>query len=164
MKAILIAATAALAFTTPLAAQSFDPDRRIETFTRDDLMLVLDELGASYEENDDRRNIDIKFANTLMADALLMACVDADTETDCYGTSILATFAASEEKSTADILEAINEFNLRQNFGRAYIDPEGTISLRMYIISDGGILMGNYGSQIELFVAAAERFAGYLYD
>ena len=164
MKAFLAAATVAMAFTSPIAAQSYDPDRRIETFTRADLKAVLDQIEASYEESEERRNIEIVFANTLKADALLLACEDEDTESECFGTSILATFSPNEGTSDATIMEAINEFNLRQNFGRAYIDPEGTISLRMYIISDGGILMENYALQIGLFVSAAERFAGYLYD
>ncbi len=61
------------------------------------------------------------------------------------------------------MLDAINTYNRMENFGRAYLDEDGTISLRMYIIADGGITMENYRSQIALWVSSAEDFFGYLY-
>jgi hypothetical protein len=72
-------------------------------------------------------------------DALLLACEDEQTKSRCYGSSILATFTAEDGTTTEQVMAAINTYNYSENFGRAYLDPEGTISVRMYIIADGGI-------------------------
>ncbi|QUL38579.1 YbjN domain-containing protein [Erythrobacter sp. JK5] len=156
------ALSAALALALGTAAQAQDSDT-IQTFTKADFTQALDAVGATYDVHDDRRNIDISFGNGLKADGLLMACDDNETESNCYGTSILATFSAPTGADDASIAKAIGEYNYRENFGRAYLDPEGTISVRMYIISDGGIVRENYSRQIELWATSLGDFIGYLY-
>lgn len=163
MKTIIMGLALALGLGTLAQAQAFDPDRRMTHFTPEAIETTLDELGAKHSGYDDRPNIRIEFANKMIADALLMACEDQAASTNCRGTSILATFE-KPEKSDAAIQSAVNQYNYNKNFGRAYIDPDGVISLRMYIISDGEITMENYRIQIELFAVSAEDFFTYLYD
>lgn len=152
----------AAGMATIAQAQSYDAERELDYFTTGALKATLAELDASTSDREGVPNISVEFDNGLKADALLMACDDQDTATNCLGTSILATFARPENVTGAQIAAAINEYNFRQNFGRAYESPQGEISLRMYIIADGGITMDNYRSQIGLFAVSAERFAGYL--
>ena len=160
-RSFLFAATAALA--SP-AAPALAQDDLIEVFTRDELHAALDYNGATYAPNEDGRTVDVTFDNSIKANAAVMACDDEATETNCYATSILSTFSAPEGKSAEDIETAINSFNYRKNFGRAYLDPNGTVAVRIYIISDGGIKPVNYATQIGLWAMTLEDFVGYLYE
>jgi hypothetical protein len=158
----MMAAAALAAGTMGGAAQAQDSDT-ITVFTRADFERALKNLNATFEKTEEYRNIDITFEGSILADGLLMACEDAETEKNCYGTSILATFEDPPGADRAKILEAVNTYNYSENFGRAYIDPEGVIAVRMYIIADGGITRENYESQISLWVSSLNSFFGYLY-
>ncbi|MEL6876619.1 MAG: YbjN domain-containing protein [Pseudomonadota bacterium] len=135
----------------------------LQSFTRADLKEALVANGATHEDAETGRNISITFNGGIRGDGLLLACEDEETERGCYGTSLLATFSAKEGTSPEAVTAAINEYNYRENFGRAYMSPDGTISVRLYIISDGGITKENYARQIGLWVASLEDFFGYLY-
>jgi len=143
---------------TPAMAQ----DALLESFGRADLVAALEANGATYEELADSRSINVTFATGIYANALLLSCADDALEFECFGTSLLATFNR-EDRSEEQIAEAINTYNHRQNFGRAYVDPDGTVSVRLYIIADGGISRENYRRQIELWEDSLNDFFGYLY-
>lgn len=153
-----ILAAAVLALTTTTAqAQS------LQHFTRADFERALVEAGATITTEDPKsERIDFEFEGGVIADALLLACEDNVAKTKCLGSSMLATFEP-EGKTREQVIEAINTYNYKENFGRAYLDPDGTISLRMYIIADGGISRANYSSQIGLWFASVSDFFGYLY-
>lgn len=161
-KSIMFAA-AAVFLTTPATAQTYDDERRLEAFSRADLIATLNQLEAETTDRENSRNIQIEFANGMKAEGLLTACGEATDETACLGTLIHATFSAPENALPTAVLDAINTYNARENFGRAFLDENGTISLRTYIIADGGITMENYRRQIELWVVSAADFFGYLY-
>ena len=148
--------------TTMAQAQTFQAERKLEQFSTGALKATLAELGATTTDQEGVPNIAVEFASGLKADALLMACQDEATSTGCLGTSILVTFARPEGTTGATIAAAINEYNYRQNFGRAYESPTGEISLRMYIIADGGITMENYRQQLGLFSISAAKFTEYV--
>lgn len=164
MKAVILGTLLALGASTAASAQSYNPDRELNHFTRSALKATLTELGASATERDGKPNISVEFSNGLKADVLLMACDDQDTSNNCLATSILATFAAPSNGTSEHVREAINRYNGTQNFGRAYLTDAGTITLRTYIIADGGVSMSNYRSQMGLFAISAKKFAEYLYD
>lgn len=165
MKTIPLAIAAMLlGLATTANAQTYDENRRLDHFTRSAFMATLDRIGATYEENEGTRNITITFKNGMIADGLLLACEDETTSTDCLGTSILVTFDRPDDVTDPQLLIAINKYNYRQNFGRAYIGPDDTITIRMYIIADGGITMGNYAAQLSLFSVSAAKLANYAYE
>lgn len=153
-----ILAAAILAMTTTTAqAQS------LTHFTRADFERALVEAGATITTEDPKsERIDFKFEGGVIADALLLACEDNVAKTKCLGSSMLATFEP-EGKTREQVIEAINTYNYKENFGRAYLDEDGTISVRMYIIADGGISRTNYANQIGLWFASVSDFFGYLY-
>lgn len=142
----------------PAMAQGSD---MIGTFSHSDLEIALGANDAKWEAIPDDNSINVIFSNGLHANAALMACENPDTLENCYGTSILATFSPPENASPAVIAEAVSAYNYRQNFGRAYVDPKGNLSVRIYIISDGGITRENYRRQIELWSMSLEKFYGY---
>jgi hypothetical protein len=53
-------------------------------------------------------------------------------------------------------------YNYRKNFGRAYLAPDGRISVRLYLIADGGITMDHYRRQIGLCAISAQKLPGYV--
>jgi hypothetical protein len=160
MRSMILAAgvAAAMAFTgTAASAQT------LQHFTRADFEQALRDAGATITSNSQSERIDFTFDGGITADALLLACEDDAARTRCLGSSLLATFEADDGQTPEQVLEAINTYNYRENFGRAYVDPQGTISLRMYIIADGGITRANYSSQIGLWFASVNDFFDYLY-
>ncbi len=162
MRSTIVAAAAALALLgTPAHAQTTQP---LKQFTRADFEKALTDAGATITPSEtpgDR--IDFTFEDGVLADGLLLACDDAEKKTKCLGSSLLATFTPADGAKPDQIQEAINTFNYRENFGRAYLDEEGTISVRMYIIADGGITRENYSRQIALWFNSVIDFFGYLY-
>lgn len=161
MRSIILAAAAVLALSGG-AAQAQTKDT-LDTFSRADFEQALRDAGATIKSNADSQRIDFTFEGGVMADGLLLACEDEQAKTKCYGSSMLATFTANEGTTPDQVMEAINKYNYLENFGRAYLDPEGTISVRMYIISDGGITRENYSRQIGLWFNSVLDFFGYLY-
>ncbi len=162
MKAIILGTLLAVCASTAADAQSCNASTRIDTFTTSALRATLAELGATTEDRDGVQNMTVRFSNGLVADALLMACEDQATSTNCLGTSILASFATPKDATPEQVREGINEYNYRQNFGRAYVSPNGTIQVRLYVIADGGITMENYRQMIGLFARSAAKLPGYI--
>ena len=163
MKAFVLGAVLACGMVSGANAQANSSDRPMTQFTRSALLSALSGIDAETEEQSGKPNISVTFDNGLMGDALLMACEDQQTSRNCLGTSILVTYETPDDATPAKVREAINEYNYRQNFGRAYLDPDGQISLRMYIIADGGITMANYKRQLALFSLSAAKLPDYVY-
>ncbi len=161
MRSTILAAAAALALgSTAAQAQSA---QTLSHFSRADFERALTEAGATITSAAGSERIDFTFEGGVTADALLLACEDEATRTRCLGSSMLATFEADPGTTPGQLMEAINKYNYNENFGRAYVDNEGTISVRMYIIADGGITRENYRRQIGLWFASVVDFFGYLY-
>lgn len=157
MRWMILAAAALALSTTSAQAQS------LQHFTRADFERALVEAGATITTEDPKaERIDFEFDGGVIADALLLGCEDNVAKTKCLGSSMLATFEA-EDRTAEQVMQAINTYNYKENFGRAYLDEDGTISVRMYIIADGGITPANYSSQIGLWFASVSDFFGYLY-
>ena len=163
MKSFVLGAVLTLGLVTGANAQTNSAERPMTQFTRSALISALQDIDATTEEKSEEPNISVTFENGLKADALLMACSDQQTSLNCLGTSILMNFETPDDATPAQVRDGVNEFNYRQNFGRAYVDPNGQISLRMYIIADGGITPANYRRQLELFSMSAAKFPGYVY-
>ncbi len=162
MRSTILAAAAAIAFLgTPAQAQT---TQTLTQFTRADLEQALTDAGATITPSETPvERIDFSFEDGVLADGLLLACEDAEKKTKCLGSSLLATFTPADGATPEQIREAINNYNYRENFGRAFLDEDGTISVRMYIIADGGITRENYSRQIGLWFTSVIDFFGYLY-
>jgi Putative bacterial sensory transduction regulator len=161
MRWTILAAAAMLGALGSGAVQA-QSAQTLQHFTRADFERALRDAGANITTSEDPQRINFTFEGDVAADALLLAC-DEGTQNNCLGSSMLATFTADEGTTADQVMAAINAYNYNENFGRAYIDDEGTISVRMYIISDGGITRENYSSQIGLWFGSVVDFFGYLY-
>ena len=161
MRWMILLAAAVLAVSGPLGTSAAHA-QTLQNFTRADFETALRDAGAEIVQGEDPQRIDFTFEGGVTADALLLAC-DEGTQNNCLGSSLLATFTADEGTTDAAVTKAVNEYNYNQNFGRAYVDPDGVISVRMYIIADGGITRENYRRQIGLWFSSVVDFFGYLY-
>ncbi len=162
MRSKILAAAAAI--TCLGSAAHAQTAQTMQHFTRADLESALREAGATITATDTvSQRIDFTFNGGVNADALLLACEDDKLKTKCIGSSLLATFTPDDLQTPEQIGDAINTYNYKENFGRAYIDPDGTISVRTFIISDGGITRANYSRQIGLWFASVTEFFSYLY-
>jgi len=164
MRKFIIAAAAAFALAGPGTAARAETATVLKTFSRAEFERALRDAGATVapaQPESDR--IDFTFDDGVIADGLLLACEDETKKKKCLGSSLLATFTPADGMTAEQIQAAINTYNLNENFGRAYLDEEGTISVRMYIIADGGITRENYAGQIRLWFASVLDFFGYLY-
>ncbi len=161
---ILAAAAAAIAMLTASAPAQAQSTQTLEQFTRADFERALREAGATIAPPDQpSEHIEFNFADGVLADGLLLACEDEAKKKKCLGSSLLATFIPADGATPEQVQEAINTYNYRENFGRAYLDEEGTVSVRMYIIADGGITRENYARQIGQWFNSVIDFFGYLY-
>ena len=160
MKYLSATLLASALFAAPVAAQD---QTLIQHFTMDEMKRALNGVDATYVPASNERSLNVTFASSLKANALIMACADEEAFRDCYATSILALFDPPEGATPEQINAAINQYNYNENFGRAYIDEEGDISVQMYIISDGSITRENYRRQIELWEYSLQDFTTYLY-
>lgn len=161
MRWTILAAAAAMVALGGGAAQA-QSSQTLQHFTRADFEQALTEAGATITAGEDPQRVNFSFEGGVLADGLLLAC-DEGTQDNCLGSSILATFTAEDGATVEDVNAAINAYNYNENFGRAYIDDEGTVSVRMYIIADGGITRDNYSRQIGLWFSSVVDFFGYLY-
>ncbi|MFO6447471.1 YbjN domain-containing protein [Erythrobacter sp. NE805] len=164
MRSTRLAAAAAIAMLALGSAAGAQNKGALQKFTRADFERALTEAGATIKTPEEpSEHIDFTFEDGVIADGLLLACEDEATQKNCLGSSLLATFSPQDGATPEQIQDAINTYNYRENFGRAYLDPEGTISVRMYIIADGGITRENYARQIGLWFNSVLDFFGYLY-
>ena len=155
-----LGASLSVAMTSPAFAQD---NRIISNFSRADVISALTKIGATYDESSGDRSINIVFQNGMKANVLLLACESEEPEVDCRGASILANFRRPRGASDMQVQAAINEYNYSENFGRAYVDPDGVISVRLYVISDGGISFENFYRNMSLWERSLGDFTGYLY-
>ncbi|PLK24999.1 hypothetical protein C0V72_03045 [Porphyrobacter sp. TH134] len=158
----LIAATAMVLLPTSAHAEE---TRALDHFTRADLEQALRAAGATIAPTQAQgQRIVFTFSEKVTAEAMLMSCEDEQREVKCLGSALLASFAADENRTTEQSINAINLYNYNENFGRAAMGPDGVISVQMYIIADGGITPANYSRQMELWFTSATNFYNYLYE
>lgn len=157
-----LAAATAMAL---LATSAHAEDQLLrDHFTRADLEQALRAAGATIAPTQAQaQRIVFTFSEKVTAEAMLMSCEDEQREVKCLGSALLASFAADENRTTEQSINAVNLYNYNENFGRAAIGPDGLISVQMYIIADGGITPANYSRQMELWFASATNFYNYLY-
>ncbi len=160
MRCTILAAALSLAVgSTAAQAQA----STLSHFTRADFERALTESGASITSAAGSERIAFTLHGGVTADALLLACGDDKTKTRCLGSSLLATFQADADTTRERKIEAVNKNYYKENFGRAHIEPDGVIAVRIYMIADGGITRENHATQIGMWFALVVDSFGYLY-
>jgi hypothetical protein len=97
------------------------------------------------------------FPNNRRAVVSLLSCT-ADGSA-CKALGMQSSWAPPANVPRAQLAEAIERFNQRYSFSKAYITPQGRPALQRYLTADFGFIRGDLAINMLVFAEQAERFA-----
>jgi hypothetical protein len=120
---------------------------------------VLTQIGARFVRRGtaERPALDVTFPNNRRAAILFGNCERAGAA--CKAISIQALWNRPEAAAAARLPAAIQAFNQRYAFSRAYLTADGRPALQRYLTADYGFIRGNLAVNLLVFANQAERFA-----
>ena len=126
----------------------------LPAFTLGTIVPVLDAIGARYERSDGG-GVRVTFRNGRVAVLSLSSCETRG----CKALSI-QSFWKPATPFPADRLDAaIEKFNQRFAFAKAYVTADGRPSLQRYLTADYGFIRGDLAVNLLVFADQAERLA-----
>ena len=119
---------------------------------------VLAAIGARYQRSGSaaRPELLVSFANDRKAILMLSAC---GTGGSCKALSIQSYWTPIANSSPERTAEAIQTFNRKYAFAKAYVAPDGRPALQRYLTADYGIVRGNLAVNLLVFAQQADQFA-----
>jgi len=155
---ILLAASAAAQ-----AQQRFNPaapeNRQVRaTFSYATVEPVLAQIGARFERRGtaDRPVLQVTFANGRRAAILYGSCERQGAA--CKAISIQAVWNRPPGLAPERLAAAIQSFNQRYAFARAFVTTDGRPALQRYLTADYGIIRGNLAVNLLVFANQVDRF------
>jgi hypothetical protein len=137
------------------------PENRqvLPTFNYATVESVLAQVGARFVRRGtaERPALDVTFPNNRRAAILFGNCERAGAA--CKAISIQALWNRPEGAAAARLPGAIQAFNQRYSFSRAYLTADGRPALQRYLTADYGFIRGNLAVNLLVFANQAERFA-----
>jgi Putative bacterial sensory transduction regulator len=163
-----LSASLLLLATAPLAAQPATPpwnpaapeNRQVlPTFAYATVEPVLTQIGARFERRGtaERPALQIVFRNGRRAAILFGSCERGGAA--CKAISIQALWARPAGVTPERLAAAIEGFNQRYAFARAYVTADGRPALTRYLTADFGFIRGNLAVNLLVFSNQTERFA-----
>ncbi|HYI63977.1 MAG TPA: YbjN domain-containing protein [Allosphingosinicella sp.] len=161
---ILLAAGAgaATAQTTPAPARfnPASPENRqvLPTFNYATVETVLTQIGARFERRGtaDRPILQVTFANGRRAAILYGSCERQGAA--CKAISIQAVWNRPAGATPERLGSAVQSFNQRYAFARAFLTADGRPALQRYLTADYGIIRGNLAVNLLVFATQVDRF------
>ena len=161
---LLACAGAAEAQTPPASSPArFNPaapeNRQVlPTFSYATLEAVLAQVGARFERRGtaERPVLIATFANNRRAAILFGSCERAGAA--CKAISIQAVWNRPPGLAPERLAAAIQSFNQRYAFARAFITTDGRPALQRYLTADYGIIRGNVAVNLLVFANQVDRF------
>jgi hypothetical protein len=119
---------------------------------------VLSAIGARYQRSGSaaKPELLVSFANNRKAVLMMNAC---EGESGCKALSIQSYWTPIANSPAERTAQAIDGFNQRYAFAKAYIAPDGRPALQRYLTADYGILRGNLAVNLLVFSRQADQFA-----
>lgn len=161
-----IAGTALLAFalTGAAAPTRWNPrapenNQLLPAFSHATVAPVLDSIGARYSRTGGAANpgFNVTFANGRKAVLSLGAC-NADGS-GCKSLSMQSSWTRIANSPMPRVAEAIQRFNQRYSFGKAYLTEDGRPGMQRYLTADYGFIRGNLAVNLLVFANQIDRFA-----
>ncbi len=120
---------------------------------------VLTAIGARYQRagSQGKPQLLVSFANDRKAVLTLSACDPQGTA--CKGLSIQSYWTKPANLPVQKAGEAIEEFNQRYAFAKAFIADDGRPALQRYLTADYGFIRGNLAVNLLVFSRQADQFA-----
>jgi hypothetical protein len=137
------------------------PENRqvLPTFNYETVESVLTQIRAQFVRRGtpERPALDVTFPNRRRAAILFGNCERAGAA--CKAISIQALWNRPAGPAEATLPAAIQGFNQRYAFSRAYLTADGRPALQRYLTADYGFIRGNLAVNLLVFANQAERFA-----
>lgn len=164
MRLILIILIVVSAIGTPAgAAPRWNPKapenaQMLPSFSYGTIEPVLVAIGARYQRSGsaDAPQLLVSFANDRKAVLALSACDGAGA---CKGLSIQSYWTPIANSPPERTARAIDAFNQRYAFAKAFIVEDGRPALQRYLTADYGFLRGNLAVNLLVFSRQADQFA-----
>jgi hypothetical protein len=168
VKTLLLASALAASLAAPAAAQAparWNPkapenDQLLSTFNYASVESVLTAIGAKHQRAgsaDKQPVILAQFSNGRRATIVLSAC-DGDGSR-CKALTIQSYWTRIARSPTEKTRAAIDSFNQRFSFAKAFVGNDGRPALQRYLTADYGFVRGNLAVNLLVFATQAERFA-----
>ena len=137
------------------------PENRqvLPTFNYATVETVLTQIGARFERRGtaERPALTVTFANGRRAAILFGSCERAGAA--CKAISIQAVWNRPAGATNERLGAAVQAFNQRYAFARAFLTAEGRPALQRYLTADYGIIRGNVAVNLLVFANQIDRFA-----
>lgn len=161
--AVILAAGAALVGAVPATAQVAPPrwnprapenNQLLPAFSYATVASVLDAIGAKHQRAGAR--ILATFPNNRKATLVLGSC-NADGSA-CKALGIQSHWTRIAGAPPERTAKAVESFNQRYSFSKAFIAADGRPTLQRYLTADYGFVHGNLAVNLLVFANQAERF------
>jgi len=137
------------------------PENRqvLPTFNYGTVESVLTAIGARFARRGtpDRPALGVTFPNNRRAAILFGTCERQGAA--CKAITIQALWERPAGAAAARLPAAIQAFNQRYAFSRAYLTADGRPALQRYLTADFGFIRGNLAVNLLVFANQQERFA-----
>jgi hypothetical protein len=168
MKAALPAFALMAAAAAPAAAQAQVPwnprapenNQRYAAFNYASVEQVLGAIGAKSQRsgtNPARPMLVVTFPNNRRAVVTLISCTPDGSA--CRALGIQSSWNAPAGVAQPRLASAIEAFNQRYSFSKAYMSAAGRPAVQRYLTADYGFIRGDLAVNLLVFAQQADRFA-----
>ena len=159
--ALVAFGAAAAAAQSPPRFNPAAPENRqvLPTFNYATVETVLTQIGARFERRGtaDRPILGVTFPNNRRAAIVFGNCERQGAA--CKAISIQAVWNRPAGAAAARLADAIQAFNRRYAFSRAYLTGDGRPALQRYLTADYGFIRGDLAVNLLVFATQSDRFA-----
>jgi hypothetical protein len=131
----------------------------LPAFTHASVERVLTGIGARYQRSGTaaKPTLLVTFANNRKAVLSLGGCTGAVPA--CKSLSMQSNWTRIANSTPARTASAIQRFNQRYSFGKAFVTADGQPGMQHYLTADYGFIRGNLAVNLLVFATQVDRFA-----
>lgn len=157
---LILVSAVALAGTTGAAQSRWNPrapenSQVLPSFSHASVEPVLRTIGAQYQRTGSGFNV--TFPNGRKAVLSFGSCLSNGAS--CKALSMQASWTRIANSPPERTEEAIQRFNQRYSFAKAYLTAEGQPGMQRYLTADYGFIRGNLAVNLLVFADQVNRFA-----
>jgi len=131
----------------------------LPAFSTSSVESVLTAIGARYQRSGTaaKPTLLVTFANNRKAVLSLGGCTGAVPA--CKSLSMQSNWTRIANSTPAKTAAAIQRFNQRYSFGKAFMTPDGQPGMQRYLTADYGFIRGNLAVNLLVYATQVDRFA-----
>jgi hypothetical protein len=101
----------------------------------------------------------VTFANNRKAVLALGGCTGPGAAAACKSLSMQSNWTKIANSTPQKTAAAIQRFNQRYSFGKAFMTPDGQPGMQRYLTADYGFIRGNLAVNLLVYATQVDRFA-----